>query len=101
MKTPTDMFDAMNSMYKDDLENSTQECEGVMTENIQWLIHKKISSQGAIRSRWRQCQRRRSINCNLEWSSKSSQESCSSRKITYGGMHDWLMAKEEDMTIKP
>ena len=34
MKTPKDMFDVMNILYEDDLEKSTQECEGAMSENI-------------------------------------------------------------------
>ena len=33
-------------------------------------------------------QRIKSINYNFEWSSKFSQESCSSRNITCGGVHD-------------
>ena len=62
------------------LETQLKECE----ENIQWLLHKKTSYQGAIRSRWsRQWQRSRSINYNFEWFSKSSRESCPSRNITY------------------
>ena len=28
------MFDAINTMYEDDLENSTQECEGAMFETF-------------------------------------------------------------------
>ena len=95
LKNPKDMFDAMNSMYEDDLENSTQECEGAMSENIQWLLHKKISYQGAISSHQRQCQRSRNINYNSEWSSKFNQEICSSRKITYGEMHNWLKKRWE------
>ena len=35
LKTPKDMFDVTNNMYEDDLENSTQEYEGSMSENIQ------------------------------------------------------------------
>ena len=45
------MSDVMINMYEDDLENSTQEYEGAMSENIQLLLHKEISSQGEIRSR--------------------------------------------------
>ena len=29
------MFNAMNILYEDDLENSTQGCEGAILENIQ------------------------------------------------------------------
>ena len=35
LKTPKDMFDAMNNLYEGDLENSTQGCEGIMSEKIQ------------------------------------------------------------------
>ena len=77
----------MNMTFK----NQLKECE----ENIQWLLHKKISSQGATGSHWRQCQRSKIIDYNFEWSSKFSQESCSSRKIACGEMHDWLMAKKK------
>ena len=81
------MFDAMNKFYKDELENSTQGCEGANVRNDSMLLHKDISSQGAIRSHWRQCQRSISIDYKFEWYSKFSQGSCSRRKITYGGMH--------------
>ena len=30
LNTPKDMFDAINNTYEDDLENSTQACEGAM-----------------------------------------------------------------------
>ena len=42
LKTPKDMFDAMNSMYKDDLENSTQRM---------WRKHSMIASQEDLISR--------------------------------------------------
>ena len=35
LKTPKDMFDAMNNMYEYYLEKSTQGCEGAISENIQ------------------------------------------------------------------
>ena len=93
LNNPKDMFDAMKNMYADELENSNQGCEGAMSKNIQWLLHKNMSSQGEIRIHWRQCKRSKSINYNIEWSSKFSQKSCYNRKITYGWVHDWLMEK--------
>ena len=77
------MFDAMNNLYK----TSTQGCEDANVRKHLMLLHKEISAQGVIRIHWRQCQRRRSIDYNFEWSSKFSQGSCSRRNITYGGMH--------------
>ena len=41
LKTPKDMINAMNNLYKDDLENSTQGCEGAMSENIQYYFTKR------------------------------------------------------------
>ena len=82
------MPDEMITMYKDDLENSNQECEGTMLEKIPWLFHKKISSQGAIRTRRRQRLRSISINYNSEWSSKFNQKSCSRSHIW---TNEWLI----------
>ena len=81
------MFDAMKNLYEDDLEKSNQGCEGANVRKHSMLLHKEISSQGAIRSHWRQCQRSISIDYNFEWSSKFSQGSYSRINITYGGMH--------------
>ena len=63
------MFDAMNNLYEDDLENSTQRREDTNVRKHSMLLHKEISAQGPIRSHWRQCQRSRSIDYNFEWSS--------------------------------
>ena len=42
------MFDVMNNLYKDDLENSTQGCEDANVRKHSMLLHKEISSQEAI-----------------------------------------------------
>ena len=101
LKDPKDMFDAMNGMYKDDLENSTQGCEGAMSENIQWLLQKKISSQGEIRSHWRQWQWSRCIIYNFERSPKFSRDNFPSRNITYEEMHDWLKKRWQSIPNNP
>ena len=46
LKTPKDMFDALNNMYEDDLENSTQEFEGANVRK-----HSMITSQEYLISR--------------------------------------------------
>ena len=42
------MFDAMNILYEDDLENSTQGCEDANVRKHSMLLHKEISTQEVI-----------------------------------------------------
>ena len=86
LKTPKDMFDAMKQLVRRwpwELNSSMWRCN---VRKHSMLLHKEILDQGGIRSHWRQCQRSRSIDYNLEWYSKFSRRSCSRRKITYGRM---------------